>query len=353
MAGRAMSASPPMPPAGSPRSSRTAAAGGADRLRGAVIPGMPNLHSHAFQRAMAGPGRAHGPERQDSFWSWRETMYALRRPLGPDDAEAIAAQLYVEMLEGRLHPASANSITCTTQPDGTPYAEPAAMSLALIAAAREAGIGLTLLPVLYHHRRLRSACRAGAGAAALRSRPGRLSAPGRGLPAARQGSAGVRIGVAPHSCARCRQRRCATRSGLATATAPIHIHVAEQIGEVQDCLAARGARPVEWLLDHAPVDARWCLVHATHMTRRRRARSPPAARSPGCARPPRRISATACFRCRPGWRRAALRASAPTAMSAPRPATSCGCSRPASACCASPRRGGDRGGAASRPAAAG
>ena len=256
---------------------------GGQTLGAWVLPGMPNLHSHAFQRAMAGlaerKGVTHalGAEREDqqaadrggmaqptdSFWTWRETMYAFAAKIGPEQLQAIAAQLYVEMLK------SGYTQVCEFhylhhQPDGTPYAQPEAMSLALIEAAREAGIGLTLLPVLYM-----SGGFDGRPLAPRQRRFGHdVSAYLRLLQALRaQQNDHVRLGIALHSLRAVPEQ--AMRSLLATGESkdlPIHIHIAEQIGEVQDCLAVRGARPVEWLLDHAQVDARWCLVHATHLS---------------------------------------------------------------------------------------
>ena len=236
--------------------------GEAERLGTWVLPGMPNLHSHAFQRAMAGLAERKGRS-DDSFWTWRETMYAFAAAIGPEELKAIAAQLYVEMLKAGY------TQVCEFhylhhQPDGTPYAQAEAMSLALIEAARETGIALTLLPVLY--------MTGGFDGRPLGPRQRRfgndLSSYVKMLEALRghEGD-GLRIGIALHSLRAVPEE--AMRGLLATNIAqdlPIHIHIAEQIGEVQDCLATRGARPVEWLLDHAPVDARWTLVHATHLT---------------------------------------------------------------------------------------
>ncbi|HEY8587128.1 MAG TPA: formimidoylglutamate deiminase [Rhodanobacter sp.] len=227
-----------------------------------VLPGMPNLHSHAFQRAMAGLAERRS-KADDSFWSWRETMYAFAALITPEQLQAIAAQLYVEMLKaGYTHVCEFHYLH--HQPDGTPYDQPEAMSLALIAAAREAGIGLTLLPVLYMS--------GGFDGRALTPRQRRfghtLDGYLRLLEALRPHmSDTVRIGIALHSLRAVPEQ--AMRELLADPAAqacPIHIHIAEQVGEVQDCLATRGARPVEWLFDHAQVDARWCLVHATHLT---------------------------------------------------------------------------------------
>jgi formimidoylglutamate deiminase len=226
-----------------------------------VLPGMPNLHSHAFQRAMAGLAERKGRS-DDSFWSWRETMYAFAAAIGPDELKAIAAQLYVEMLKAGY------TQVCEFhylhhQPDGTPYAQPEAMSLALIEAAREAGIALTLLPVLY--------ISGGFDGRALTARQRRFGHGVDGylrlLDTLRQHESDhLRVGIALHSLRAVPET--AMREVLASDIAkacPIHIHIAEQIGEVQDCLATRGARPVEWLFEHADVDARWCLVHATHL----------------------------------------------------------------------------------------
>lgn len=227
-----------------------------------VLPGMINLHSHAFQRAMAGLAERRG-QGDDSFWTWRETMYAFASRVGPDDLKAIAAQLYVEMLKaGYTHVCEFHYLH--HQPDGEPYANPAAMSEAIIEAAKEAGIGLTLLPVLY--------MTGGFDGRDLDPRQRRF---GHGVDAylellarLRQGAATrCRVGVAFHSLRAVPPEalRRVLDSGLID-DGPIHIHIAEQTAEVDACLEARGARPVQWLLDRMPVDARWCLVHATHMT---------------------------------------------------------------------------------------
>ena len=228
-----------------------------------VLPGMPNLHSHAFQRAMAGLAERRGgaDAAQDSFWTWRETMYAFAAAIGPDELQAIAAQLYVEMLKaGYTQVCEFHYLH--QQPDGAPYAEPAAMSLALIEAAREVGIGLTLLPVLY--------LRGGFDGRPLSARQRRFGVAVDAWLALldalrRHEGPTLRIGMALHSLRAAPVD--AMREALdASGEMPVHIHIAEQLGEVQDCLAVRGARPVEWLLDHAAVDPRWCLVHATHLT---------------------------------------------------------------------------------------
>ncbi|RDI98207.1 formimidoylglutamate deiminase [Dyella solisilvae] len=238
------------------------ASGEGERLGHWVLPGMPNLHSHAFQRAMAGLAERKGRS-DDSFWTWRETMYAFAAAIGPEQLQAVAAQLYVEMLKAGY------TQVCEFhylhhQPDGTPYAQPEAMSLALIEAAREAGIALTLLPVLYMS--------GGFDGRALTPRQRRF---GHDVPSylrllqnlRAHESERLRVGIALHSLRAVPEE--ALREVLESEAAkdcPIHIHIAEQIGEVQDCLATRGARPVEWLFEHADVDARWTLVHATHLS---------------------------------------------------------------------------------------
>jgi formimidoylglutamate deiminase len=237
-------------------------AGPVETLGAWVLPGMPNLHSHAFQRAMAGLAERKG-RADDSFWSWRETMYAFASVLGPDDLKAIAAQLYVEMLKAGY------TQVCEFhylhhQPDGTPYAPAEAMSLALVEAARETGIALTLLPVLYM-----SGGFDGRPLSARQQRFGHaVEAYLRLLETLRAYEGDdLRTGIALHSLRAV--PGAALREVLASEPAqrgPVHIHIAEQVGEVQDSLAVRGARPVEWLFDHADVDARWCLVHATHLT---------------------------------------------------------------------------------------
>lgn len=228
---------------------------------GWVLPGIPNLHSHAFQRVMAGLAERQ-THAQDSFWTWRETMYRIAARFDPDSLQAVAAQLYVEMLEAGY------TTVCEFHylhhaPDGRPYADPAAMSKALVAAARETGIRLTLLPVLYM-----------AGGFDRRPLSERQRRFGHDLDAflrlveslrALEDEA-LRVGVAFHSLRAVPPEAMDAALAALPPDIPLHIHIAEQIGEVQDCLAVRNVRPVEWLLDHAPVDARWTLVHATHLT---------------------------------------------------------------------------------------
>lgn len=241
-------------------------AAGATVLDGPVLPGLANLHSHAFQRAMAGLAERAGPA-NDSFWTWRELMYRFAARLRPEDVEAIAAQLYAEMLESG-YTAVAEFHYLHHQPDGQAYADPAELSRRLLAAADATGIGYTHLPVLYRY--------GGFGMKAPQERQRRFlhdsDAYARLLETLApffRNRADRRLGIAPHSL------RAVSPEMLHAAIAalnridsgaPIHIHIAEQTAEVEDCLAWSGKRPVEWLLDQGIVDARWCLVHATHLT---------------------------------------------------------------------------------------
>ncbi len=236
-----------------------AAPGDVARLAGLVVPGLPNLHCHAFQRAMAGLAERAGPE-GDNFWRWREVMYRFLAALTPEDVQAIAAQTYAE---GLCHgyTSAAEFHYLHNAPDGTAYAEPAELALRIVAAAEAAGVGLTLLPVLYRHGGFGAAPAAAGQRRFLLDRDGFAALCGA---MARH----VPIGIAPHSLRAVGPDDLAWACELAAAfgpATPVHLHVAEQAQEVADCLAWSGARPVAWLLDHAPVDARWCLVHATHV----------------------------------------------------------------------------------------
>ena len=233
---------------------------GVAAVRGALLPGMPNLHSHAFQRVFAGLAETRG-DGGDSFWSWREQMYRAALAVSPVQLEDIATHLYIEMLKAG-YTSVCEFHYLHHDPAGQPYANPAEMSLRLLSAARMAGIGLTLLPVLYQH--------SGFGAAPPRAEQRRFIASVDGLLdiVQRLRGQGARIGVAPHSLRAVGPD--ALQALLAgvhgdDAGAPVHIHVAEQHDEVRDSIACSGQRPVQWLLGHAAVDARWCLVHATHI----------------------------------------------------------------------------------------
>ena len=238
---------------------------GAAIAPGPVIPGMPNLHSHAFQRAFAGLTE-YRAEAQDSFWSWRNLMYRFAAQITPESLEAIATWLYVEMLEAGYTSVCEFHYVHHAQ-DGQPYADDATLSLALLRAARNAGIGITLLPVLYQTSGFGSKPPRDDQRRFIRSTDSMLSLLEHIAPAAQGPEANW--GLAPHSL------RAVPPDSLAAALqglnalnprAPIHIHIAEQTQEVEDCIAWSGQRPVQWLLDHVPVDERWCLVHATHMT---------------------------------------------------------------------------------------
>jgi len=229
-------------------------------LGGPVLPGLVDAHSHAFQRAFAGQAeRREGVH--DDFWSWRDRMYGVALRITPEELRAIATTLYRELLAGGYtHVCEFHYLHHA--PDGRPYAPAWAMARALAQAAQDSGIGLTLLPVLYE--------RAGFSQPALRPDQRRFATTVDDVIAMRDAVRAWRLprvdaGVAIHSLRAARPesiaelaRRCADDPG------PIHLHVAEQTGEVQECLAATGKRPIEWLCAHVPLDARWQLVHATH-----------------------------------------------------------------------------------------
>lgn len=240
-----------------------------EQTSGVALPGMPNLHSHAHQRAMVGMAEKAGGSSssakgsKDSFWTWREAMYRYLGALQPNQLQAVSAQLYVEMLKfGYTNVAEFQYLHHDS--DGSPYSNRAEMTLRCLQAARDSGIGITLLPVLYRY--------AGFG--------GQEPVPGqrrflndaeqfleivRELQKATADDANAAVGMAPHSL------RAVTPELLQEVLAsfhlgPIHIHIAEQIPEVEGCLDWSGKRPVEWLLDNFDVDQRWCLIHATHLS---------------------------------------------------------------------------------------
>ncbi len=225
-----------------------------------TLPGLANVHSHAFQRGMAGLAEHQGGNSDDNFWSWREVMYRFLDRLTPDDMAAIAAMAYMEMLEtGYTHVGEFHYLH--HDPDGRAYADPAEMAARIAAAARATGIGLTLLPVFYAHSNF--------GGKAPNHGQRRfihdLDSFARLMAACRPLLAdGDQLGIAPHSL------RAVTPDEMTALIAmhsqgPIHIHAAEQQKEVEDSLAFSGKRPVEWLLDHVGLDERWCLIHATHL----------------------------------------------------------------------------------------
>jgi formimidoylglutamate deiminase len=231
-------------------------------LPGPVLPGLVNAHSHAFQRAFVGLAERRDGE-HDDFWSWRDRMYGVALRITPERLREVAAHLYGELLRGGytqvcefhyLHHA----------PDGSRYVDPLAMSLALVQAAQDTGIGLTLLPVLYE--------RAGFEAACLRDDQRRFATTVDDVIMLRDGvralhAPNVSAGAAIHSLRAAKASSIlALVERLAGDASPIHIHIAEQTGEVDDCVAASGLRPIDWLARHVALDARWQLVHATHAT---------------------------------------------------------------------------------------
>jgi formimidoylglutamate deiminase len=247
----------------------SAAPAGVQQAAGPLIPGLPNLHSHAFQRAFGGLTEyrsGHADGEQDSFWSWRTLMYRFASRIGPEQLEAIATWLYIEMLEAG-YTAVCEFHYVHHDTDGKPYADDATLAHCLLRAAKKAGIGMTLLPVLYQTSGFGNKPPSEGQRRFIRSTESMLRLLERLQPEC--DAQGARLGLAPHSLRAVPPESLQEAlNGLNAldATAPIHIHIAEQTGEVDACLAWSGQRPVEWLFDHASVDRRWCLVHATHMT---------------------------------------------------------------------------------------
>ncbi|OZI60215.1 formimidoylglutamate deiminase [Bordetella genomosp. 11] len=243
----------------------TAPAPDQPRATGPLIPGMPNLHSHAFQRGFCGLTE-YRAQAADSFWSWRELMYRCAGRIDPAHAEAIATWLYVEMLEAG-YTGVCEFHYLHHDPRGQPYAQGPEMAQAILRAAARAGIGMTLLPVLYQTGGFGGAAAHAGQRRFLHDTAAMLRLLDTLKPAC--DAQGARLGLAPHSL------RAVPPASLAEALAgldaldpgaPIHIHIAEQVKEVEDCIAWSGLPPVRWLLENAPVGPRWCLVHATHMT---------------------------------------------------------------------------------------
>lgn len=233
---------------------------GAECLPGPVLPGLVNAHSHAFQRAFVGLAESRDSE-HDDFWSWRDRMYGVALRITPEQLHAVACHLYSELLQGGY------THTCEFHylhhaESGQPYASEATMCHALAQAAQDVGMGLTLLPVLYE--------RAGFAKPTLREDQRRFATDVGRVLRLRDAVRGWRLphveaGVAVHSLRAARPESVhALRAALQGDTAPIHIHVAEQTAEVDDCIAATGARPIAWLAREGLLDARWQLVHATH-----------------------------------------------------------------------------------------
>lgn len=236
-------------------------ADGAEKLAGPLLPGMPNLHSHAFQRAMAGLAEVAGNP-NDSFWTWRDLMYRLVGKISPEQLHVIARQLYIEMLKAG-YTSVAEFHYVHHDPQGSPYADPTELSRRISAAASQSGIGLTLLPVLYSH--------SGFGGQAPNDGQRRfinrteqyldLQARLKPLLAAQPAQ---QLGLCFHSLRAVTPEQIAAVLAASDKHCPVHIHIAEQQKEVDDCLAWSGRRPLQWLYENVEVDPRWCLVHATH-----------------------------------------------------------------------------------------
>lgn len=236
------------------------AAGSGDERHKLAVPGIASLHSHAFQRGMAGLAEIRGSS-ADTFWTWRETMYRFALDMTPEDTEAVATLLYAEMLEqgytrvGEFHYLHHDH-------DGAPYANPAEMAARIVRAAEITGIGLTMLPSFYAHHSFGGI----APHAGQRRFICSIDQFADLVAATRQAASqlpGANVGIAPHSLRAVTPDELAAILPLA-ASGPVHIHAAEQVKEVEECIAWSGRRPVEWLLEHAPVDRRWCFIHATH-----------------------------------------------------------------------------------------
>ncbi|SEO72944.1 formimidoylglutamate deiminase [Salinihabitans flavidus] len=231
---------------------------------GILLPAPANIHSHGFQRAMAGLTEGRGDSPTDSFWTWRRVMYRFLDQLTPEHVEAITAFVQMEMLEAG-YAASVEFHYLHHQPGGVPYASLSEMSERVAGAADASGIGLTLLPVLYEYGGLDQRA-LGPGQIRFGNDPERFAILVEGAERALSPLPhDTVLGVAPHSL------RAVSSQGLSQAATlrpdgPIHMHIAEQIPEIEEVFAATGVQPMEWLLDNAQVDARWCLIHCTHMT---------------------------------------------------------------------------------------
>lgn len=247
---------------------------GAEIANGAVIPGMVNCHSHAFQRAFAGFSEQ-GSEGQDSFWTWRKIMYQFLAQLTEIDAKNIAKQLYIEMLKmGYTRVAEFHYLhhdldgsTYNASPTAENSTSLATMAQAIFDAAKESGIGLTLLPVLYQHSGFGAKSPSDGQKRFINSTEQFNQLVSDCFTLSEQYS-NTNVGIAPHSL------RAVDKTSLLSAVehvrsldnqAPIHIHISEQQKEVDDCLAHFGKRPVQWLLDNVELDKYWCLIHATHI----------------------------------------------------------------------------------------
>lgn len=237
----------------------------ADVVKSVVIPGMVNCHSHAFQRAFAGFSEQ-GSEGQDSFWTWRKIMYKFLAQLSAEDAQLIASQLYIEMLKmGYTRVAEFHYLH--HELNGQPYQPLSTMAEAIFKAAHHAGIGLTMLPVLYRYSGFGEQAPSDGQKRFINSAAQFNQLVDQCVELTSQ-YANTNVGIAPHSL------RAVDKTSLQQAVAhvrqhdaqaPIHIHIAEQQQEVNDCVNHYGKRPVQWLLDNMTLDKHWCLIHATHI----------------------------------------------------------------------------------------
>lgn len=230
---------------------------------GVALPGLSNVHSHAFQRAMAGLTEERGPNEGDDFWSWRALMYRFLDRGGPEEIEAITALAFAEMLEGGFTRVGEFHYLHNA-PDGRAYADRGELAGRIAAAAEETGIALTLLPVFYAHAGFGGTPPAHGQRRFINDIDGfaKLMDESRKIASTLPDAV---VGVAPHSLRAVTPEEIEAVVPMADG-GPVHIHAAEQTREVQDCLEWSGARPVQWLLDNVGLDRRWCLIHATHLT---------------------------------------------------------------------------------------
>ncbi|MBI6852598.1 formimidoylglutamate deiminase [Pseudomonas cichorii] len=234
---------------------------GAERVSGPLLPGMPNLHSHAFQRAMAGLAEVAGNP-SDSFWTWRDLMYRLVGQISAPQVGVIARQLYIEMLKGGFT-SVAEFHYVHQDTNGKPYADPAELALQISQAATSAGIGLTLLPVLYSHSGFGGQAPNEGQRRFIHSTDSYLDLQARLRPVI-TGQAAQNLGLCFHSLRAVTPQQISEVLAASDRQCPVHIHIAEQQKEVDDCLNWSGRRPLQWLYENVTVDQRWCLVHATH-----------------------------------------------------------------------------------------
>ncbi|WP_343464920.1 formimidoylglutamate deiminase [Pantoea sp.] len=235
--------------------------GEAMRLAGAVIPAIANLHSHAFQRAMAGLAEVAG-DPQDSFWTWRDLMYRMVARLTPEQVGDIATHLYIEMLKGGYSQV-AEFHYLHHDPQGRPYADDA-MVQQLIHAADRTGIGQTLLPVLYTWSGF-GAQPASAGQRRFIQHTEAYLEQQQRVARACRAHPRLNHGVCFHSLRAVSEAQMHAVLAASDASLPVHLHIAEQEKEVNDCMTWSGERPVNWLFNRFNVDRRWCLIHATHL----------------------------------------------------------------------------------------